>query len=70
VNRFRITVRGEQVELRGYVDAEDIEEVSALGRAMKPFGLVIASYADDDYYPFDAMDERDRLELGIGVEEA
>ena len=38
--RFKITVRGEGVELRGHVEDE---HVMALAEAMKPFGLVIAS---------------------------
>lgn len=42
--RWRITVRGDNIELRGHLTAP-IEVAYALGDAMKPFGLVIASPA-------------------------
>ncbi len=48
--RFRTTIRGEGVELRGYVD--DSVSLNALSVAMEPFGIVIASPAEDDYNPF------------------
>lgn len=41
---FRVTVRGEHVELRGFVD--DFDLLRSLAVAMKPFGLVIASPAE------------------------
>lgn len=56
MSRWRITVRGEGTELRGYVEfnnepdgPDDLEYFAAV---MKPFGLVMASPADDDYDPF------------------
>lgn len=54
--RFRITVRNDhpqRVELRGYVDAPDMIFLEQFAAAMKPFGLVMASPADDDYNPFE-----------------
>jgi hypothetical protein len=52
--RYRITIRGDapRTELRGYADLSAIELV-AFADAMRPFGLVIVSYADDDYDPFE-----------------
>lgn len=56
--RFRITVRGDstgghdRTELRGYLDGS-IGDVNRLAVAMEPFGIVIASGADDDYDPFE-----------------
>jgi hypothetical protein len=52
--RFRITVRGEHVELRGYFDVKVDDEATPadLAEAMRPFGIVMASVADDDYDPF------------------
>lgn len=44
--RFRITVRGLGIELRGFMDQltdEDSPTLTDLADAMKPFGLVIAS---------------------------
>lgn len=43
--KFRVTIRGEGVELRGVVQDE---HVMALAEAMKPFGLVIASPMEED----------------------
>lgn len=54
--RIRITVRGEGTELRGYLDmgflGEGDADLRAFAKAMQPFGVVIASPADDDYNPF------------------
>jgi hypothetical protein len=53
--RFRITVRGDGVELRGYLDVGDQRDAPSLAQFaedMKPYGLVVASVADDDYNPF------------------
>jgi hypothetical protein len=51
--RWRITVRGEGIELRGYLDdTEWIPALQELSEAMKPFGMVVASPADEDYNPF------------------
>jgi hypothetical protein len=53
--RFRITVRGDGIELRGYIDGPEGNEykpVSDLSDALDPFGMVIASVAADNYDPF------------------
>jgi hypothetical protein len=50
--KFRITVRGEGTELRGYAEFALSEDLAAFAGAMKPFGVVIASPADADYDPF------------------
>lgn len=56
--RYRITVRSNTIELRGYFDTppDDLAELQALAIALKPFGLVIASPAEPDYNPFAAAD--------------
>lgn len=51
--RYRTTIRGEGVELRGYIDAKTQEELVELAEYAKPYGwLLIASPAEDDYDPF------------------
>jgi hypothetical protein len=51
--KFRITVRGDECELRGYiVVGDDTAGLDKLAEAVKPFGIVIASLAKDDYNPF------------------
>jgi hypothetical protein len=50
VSRFRITVRGTDIELRGYIDGEATLRVTA--KVMEGIGLVVASPAEDDYNPF------------------
>ena len=62
--RYRITVRGEHIELRGYIDGDKDEQghprlpvnLAEFAKAMKPFGIVVASPADEHYNPF-ALDE-------------
>ena len=51
IRRWRITVRADNVELRGRIDCE-YEDLEAYAKAAKPIGLMIASLADDDYDPF------------------
>lgn len=41
---WKITVRGTDLELRGYADIE-FEQLAAFAEAMKPFGIVVASPA-------------------------
>ena len=53
--KWRITVREEGTELRGYITG-DMDYLGDFARTMRPFGLVIASEADDDYNPFGAWD--------------
>jgi hypothetical protein len=49
--RWRITVRGEGVELRGYVGS--VVEATELADNVKDLGwVVMASPAEDDYDPF------------------
>lgn len=51
--RARITVRGVNVELRGYLDDDGADYLlTRFSKAMEPFGVVIASPAEDDYSPF------------------
>jgi hypothetical protein len=53
--RVRITIRGDapaRVELRGFIDIEDMQVLGEFSEALKPYGLVIASAAEDDYNPF------------------
>jgi len=54
--RFRVTVRGDGVELRGYFDDNDRADVRnglvEFSDAMRPYGVVLASVATRDYDPF------------------
>lgn len=50
MTRYRITVRGTDIELRGIVDGEP--NLFHLTGQMEDFALVIASEAPDDYSPF------------------
>jgi hypothetical protein len=52
--RFRVTVRGTDLELRGYIDGEATLRVTS--KALEGIGLVIASPAEDDFDPF-AIDQ-------------
>jgi hypothetical protein len=51
--RWRITIRNDDPcrEIRGYFDGT-YGDLSMFSDAMKPYGLVIASPADDDFDPF------------------
>jgi hypothetical protein len=51
MTRFRITVRGEGAELRGYIDGST-DTLGDFSNLMAPVGLVIASPAPDDFDPF------------------
>lgn len=53
MTRFRITVRADEptLELRGYTDLPPAV-LNSLADALKPYGMVLASVADDDYDPF------------------
>ena len=56
MTRYRITVRGDNIELRGYIDAdEDHGHLVQLANAVERFGVVVASKAEDDYNPFRAI---------------
>jgi hypothetical protein len=50
VTRYKITVRGTDVELRGYIDGEATLRVTA--KVMDGIGIVVASPAPDDFNPF------------------
>lgn len=72
--RYRITLRGVGVELRGYVDEQ--ANMEAIAKAVDPLGLlVLASPMPDDFDPFtletealrlvrDAIDNVDDVVLG------
>lgn len=49
--RFRITIRGDEVELRGRLDG-DLADIQQMARDAAPW-VVVASPAADDYDPFD-----------------
>jgi len=52
--RFRITVRGDDIELRGYIDGE-VELRRFAAALADEFGtnpMIAYSPADDDYNPF------------------
>jgi hypothetical protein len=59
--RFRITIRGDGCELRGYVDA-DLGELADLAQVLKPYGVVAASPAPEDYNPFHPQ------QISVGME--
>lgn len=50
MGRHKITIRGTDLELRGYIDGDATLRVTA--KVMEGIGLVIASPAEDDYDPF------------------
>ena len=50
--RYRITVCNDDIELRGWIDVDAMENLSGFAEKMKDIGLVIASPAADDYDPF------------------
>lgn len=54
--RFRVTVRDASIELRGYVDGEDV--LRTLADDIAPT-MVIASPAEDDYDPFKEAERRE-----------
>ena len=54
MNRFRVTIRGEGTEIRGYATGEALV---ALGNNTSDPFIVVASPADDDYDPFKPAEE-------------
>jgi hypothetical protein len=50
--RFRITVRADNAELRGYTDQESVEALNEFAQNMAPIGVVVASATEDSYDPF------------------
>lgn len=52
--RYRVTLLGEHLELRGYVDGQD--RLRQLGRSVDQFGVIIASQQDIDFNPFGGGD--------------
>lgn len=61
--RYRITVRGHGIELRGYLDAYDPNTLARFGTMMEPFGMIIASPAEADYDPFREKSESTREQI-------
>ena len=55
MSRLRVTLRRDaprRVEMRGYFDG-NLDELADFASALQPFDiLVIGSFADDDYDPF------------------
>lgn len=51
MTRFRITVRGDGAELRGYIDGSH-GTLNDFAGLMTPVGVVVASPAEDDFDPF------------------
>lgn len=49
MSRFRVTIRGEGTEVRGYATGEALAALAAGGH--EAF-IVVASPVDDDYNPF------------------
>jgi hypothetical protein len=49
VTRYRVTIRGEGTEIRGYAT---YEALARLARDKSDPFIVVASPADDDYDPF------------------
>jgi hypothetical protein len=50
--RYRITVRGEGIELRGYIDNDEL--VADIAHTVDSYGaMVVMSPAPQDYDPFD-----------------
>jgi len=50
--RFRVTIRSKHAELRGFVDAENTEELARLADSAKELGVFLASPVAPDYFPF------------------
>ena len=57
MTRFRITVRGDGIELRGFVDADTLNQVERLfADDLEESGaVIIASPAAADYNPFEVI---------------
>ena len=49
--RWRITIRENNVELRGWIDCE-YPDLVAYSQAVKPLGIMVASPAPPGYNPF------------------
>jgi hypothetical protein len=67
MTRYKITVRGTDIELRGYLDGEGTLRLTA--KSLEGIGLVVASEAPDGWNPF-AITEPDyppSLEKSIDV---
>lgn len=61
MTRYRVTVRGTDIELRGYIDGDKklIEFASALSAQMDSQDpMVVSSPAEDDYDPFRVVPAR------------
>jgi hypothetical protein len=70
--RYRITVRGDKSELRGYITTPTEEGLRIAAESVTPIGLMVASQAPDDYNPF-AISEPEHpptLEASTGIMES
>jgi hypothetical protein len=56
--RYRITIRGDHAELRGYISTPTDEGLRIAAQAVTPIGLMVASPVGEDYDPF-AISEPD-----------
>lgn len=67
MSRYRITVRGTDIELRGIIDGDATLRLTS--QSLEGIGLVIASPAEDDYDPFGITypDDPPSLEQSIDV---
>lgn len=50
--RYKVTVRGDGAELRGYVTVPTMEALGLAAKAVKPIGVMVASPAAEDFNPF------------------
>ncbi len=50
--RYRVTIRGDKAELRGYFTTHNPDLYRELAQAVTPLGMLIVSPAADDYNPF------------------
>jgi hypothetical protein len=65
--RYRITVRADDMELRGYIDGED--NFRRIGQALDRIAPVIASIAEPDYNPFKESPMM-TMTMKLGLDEA
>jgi len=53
MSRWRVTLRNNDTELRGYMDVPSHVKLKDFAKALEPFNiLVVVSPADPDYDPF------------------
>lgn len=64
MSRFRVTVRDASIELRGFIDGEDV--LRTVADDMAP-AAVVASPAEDDYNPFEETQQEASLRTIMNV---